>query len=68
MFMKCLHEPTTVKIRDFSTYPWLAIKHIPLSGTFFLILVQKTQEGGRHSNQWYSINKSYRLRNISYIN
>lgn len=39
-----LHEPTTVKIRDFSTYPWLAIKHIPLSGTFFLILVQKTQK------------------------
>lgn len=67
MFMKCLHEPTMVKIRDFSPYPWLTIKHIPLSGTFFLTLVHKTQEGGRHVNQWYSINQSYRLREISVI-
>ena len=67
MFMKYLHEPTMVKIRDFSPYPWLAIKHIPLSGTFFLTLVQKTQEGGRHNNQWYSINQSYRLREILVI-
>ena len=41
MFMKCLHEPTTVKIRDFSPYPWLAIKHISLLELFSLHLFRK---------------------------